>query len=399
MSGDTPPRVLFVDDEVQVLDALRSSLRKDRRRFDFSFATSGAEALAILECNPVDVVVTDMRMPGMTGADLIERLRETSPGTIRMVLSGEADEGLVMRSVAVAHQWLNKPCSRRKLVASLDSALRYRSLLTRPEIREAVAGVGALPSPPRLHLKILELATSPSTTTEEIAAAVELDPAVAAKLLQLANSAFSMGLPVRDLQAAIVRIGLRHLAQLVLSIEVLNSWDAATVVPGLDLQVNADLSHLAAVASGMLAPPESVSPAGIAGLLNNVGLLLEAARMPDRLSAACQLATERGTTLIEAERELYGVTHPELGGHLLSIWGLPTDVVLGVAGSHDAPVSLDRELGTVDAVRVGFLAAQQCFSDDQVSAIHRLPVPAELQSLVDETAARLAPHAEVSSHV
>lgn len=102
-------RILFVDDEPLLLDALRASLRRERRRWDMHFALGARGALEVIAQEPVDILVTDMRMPGMDGAALLEIVRERHPGTARIVLSGQTDEPGARRLVNLAHQCLAKP--------------------------------------------------------------------------------------------------------------------------------------------------------------------------------------------------------------------------------------------------------------------------------------------------
>ena len=86
------------------------------------FAEGGVEALAELEHRPVDVVVTDMRMPGMSGAALLEIVRARHPDTIRIMLSGEVDPEGVAGIAELAHLRLHKPCDSDAIVGALDGA-------------------------------------------------------------------------------------------------------------------------------------------------------------------------------------------------------------------------------------------------------------------------------------
>jgi DNA-binding NtrC family response regulator len=85
------PKVLFVDDEPRILDGLRRSLRAKRGEWDMSFAPGGEPALEVLAGAPHDVIVSDMRMPGMDGAELLTRVSTLYPEVARVVLSGQAE--------------------------------------------------------------------------------------------------------------------------------------------------------------------------------------------------------------------------------------------------------------------------------------------------------------------
>lgn len=396
VSLDAPelPSVLFVDDEEDILSAIRSSLRKERKRFDFRFAVGGADALAQLEQRPADVIVSDMRMPGMDGAELLERAKAVCPESVRIVLTGEAEPALMRRSLTVAHQWLSKPCDRETLLAALEAAVRYRNLLVDHELKEAAARVDTLASPPRLYSELMAMAASTETSIDDIAFVAGGDPAVAAKLVQLANSAFSAGVPVVDVHGAIVRVGLGNLCQLVLSVELLDRWKGATAPPGLDLETNARLGDVAAHVSAQWCPTDA-GVAGLGALLHNIGVLVEAEATPDRLSASYEVALDAGTTLVEVQRNERGSSHLDLAGHLLSIWGVPAAIALAVVGSGDPMVGLARDGSVADAVRLGVRAAQHQFGD-AIGAPYHFPTTPDERALVEQMLATQRENQEIS---
>ena len=80
-------RVLFVDDEPRFLEGLQRILRPQKHMWEMAFAPNGYAALAIMEASPFDVIVSDMRMPGLDGAALLARVREEYPQVVRIVLS------------------------------------------------------------------------------------------------------------------------------------------------------------------------------------------------------------------------------------------------------------------------------------------------------------------------
>lgn len=386
------PTVLFVDDEDGVRLGLRTSLRKLRREYDLLFAASGDEALEILGSTPVDLIVSDMRMPGMNGADLLHRVRAEHPTVVRYVLSGEAERDLVVRVTPIVHRWLSKPCDREELTAAILDALRYRSLVHDPDLAAAILGTKTLPSPPARYTEILELFSNPEVALEEVAAVAEHDPALAAKVLQLANSAFASAQAVVDLRAAVARIGISAFAQLALASELVHELSPADAALGFDLDaLERHASAVGALASRLVEPDDRLA-AGVAGLLCHVGLLLEASLSPDRLASVVEIAAASGSPVHVVEQEVYGVGHPALAAHLLSVWGLPAVIVLAVAESHEFPdPDATLPLGVTDAVRAARLIAQREL--DPEAALFLDPLSAELHVAVDGW--RESMHAEV----
>jgi CheY-like chemotaxis protein len=130
-------RVLFVDAEPNILDSIRRQLRKS---FDVLTANSGIEALALLkDTGPVAVVISDMRMPGMNGAELLTRIRDQYPDTIRMILSGQADLESTIAAINDGHifRFLTKPCDEEALRRAVTAGLeQYQLVTTRKELLE-----------------------------------------------------------------------------------------------------------------------------------------------------------------------------------------------------------------------------------------------------------------------
>src|SRR5262245_56056772 len=117
---DVKKRILFVDDDPAVLTALANVLRRDRDRWDMVFAVGGEAGLDELRKAAFDAVVSDMRMPGLDGAQLFETVARESPATVRIMLSGSDCED------ALTHvdELLSKPCSARRLRETLDRAMK-----------------------------------------------------------------------------------------------------------------------------------------------------------------------------------------------------------------------------------------------------------------------------------
>lgn len=115
-------RVLFVDDEPMLLNGLRNMFRRQRSTWDMVFVTSGQEALEQLGRAPFDVVVSDMRMPGLDGAQLLQEISARWPNTACFILSGYADPDAQQRAKAVARACFSKPCDLSTLRSAIEGA-------------------------------------------------------------------------------------------------------------------------------------------------------------------------------------------------------------------------------------------------------------------------------------
>ncbi len=148
--------LLFVDDEPRVLQGLQRQLHGMRHEWDMHFVENGAAALEYMAREPVEVIVSDMLMPGMDGAQLLGEVLLRHPHTVRLVLSGHADREAVLRLIGPAHQYLSKPCNAEELRAAIARALALRDLLANDQLKQLASKVKSLLSTPTVRFSGLK---------------------------------------------------------------------------------------------------------------------------------------------------------------------------------------------------------------------------------------------------
>jgi CheY-like chemotaxis protein/DNA-binding MarR family transcriptional regulator len=126
--ADQPVHVLCVDDEPRVLQGLRLNLEP---RYRVSTATSGAEALEVCGAERPEVIISDLRMPGMDGTSFLGRVRDQTPSAVRILLTGHADVDAAVAAVNEARvfRFLTKPCRTTTLLGILEEAMAEHRLL------------------------------------------------------------------------------------------------------------------------------------------------------------------------------------------------------------------------------------------------------------------------------
>lgn len=331
-------RVLFIDDDPAVLAGLRRMLRSKRNEWDLTFADGGQGALETLARESFDVVITDMRMPGVGGIDILAHLRVEHPETVRIVLSGHTEQSSALRSASLAHRFLSKPCEPLRLIEAIDQACRLEQRLRNPELRRLVGQMTALPSPGQVVLDLNEALATPGTSIELVAEIVAGDVAISVKLLQLVNSAFfGLAQEVTSVRQAVAYLGTSLIRSLVAASEVFAFAHEVRPVPYDSVPLLHDHSLRVAQLAQDLAPPALGQDAFVAGLVHDVGALVLAAVLPDLVeSIRDEVARgERATHVIETEH--FGADHADVGAYLLSLWGLPYAVVEAVAHHHEPP--------------------------------------------------------------
>jgi HD-like signal output (HDOD) protein len=351
----TRTRLLFVDDELLLLEGLKRSLHCMRAHWDMTFVQSGPAALSALARDPYDAIISDMRMPGMDGAQLLELVKEKYPGVLRMVLSGQASREDVLRSVGPAHQYISKPCDPEELKSRLSQAFKMRDLLKNHAVRAMVLGLKSIPSAPELYREIHSELQSTEGSLQKIAAIISRDPGMTTKILQLANSAF-MGtrFHVSRPTQAVSLIGTEMVRDLVLSAHVFSQFndrsasDCATLCEhGLAVSCLAQRIALSEkCAKSML------DECSTAGILHDVGKLVLLAEMPQQYTELMAQVIHAPADLNAAERDQFGCTHAEMGAYLMSIWGPPHSLIHAVR-FHDHPSdSLEKSFSPLSIVHV-----------------------------------------------
>jgi HD-like signal output (HDOD) protein len=335
----TTPRILFVDDDQFVLDGLRDVLHPQRGRWSMTFVTDGEAALAELRSHPYDVIVCDLRMPGMDGAQLLDEVRRQSPTAVRIVLSGHAEMGLVARAAGIAHQLLAKPCDGGQLVEVIDRSCTIKRTIDHVERHRSTIGAAVLPSVPHLYVQLADALASGEATVDDVTRIVEQDMGMAAKLLQLANSAyFGRRQPVTAIKGAVIYLGLDALQALVLQAGTFSQFPAERLVAYFNLErLQRHSNRVGHLAREILGGVAHGRDAFTAGLLHDAGQLILASQEPETLERILERAHEQQRPLQEVEREVCEVTHDELGAHLLALWGLPVSVTAAVASHHQPP--------------------------------------------------------------
>ncbi|MES4786123.1 MAG: hypothetical protein C4294_10200, partial [Nitrospiraceae bacterium] len=312
-------KILFVDDEPNVLNGLRRTPPSLEQEWGIAFATSGQEALAILSQDSYDVIITDMRMPDMDGGRLLSEVRVRHPHVVRVLLSDQSDLEAVLRSVSSAHQCLSKSCTPDLLRATVARACAVRDLLANDALRKLVSGMQTLPSLPALYREVMEELQSPDASIEKVGRIIAKDMGMVTKILQLVNSPFyGLRTHISSATQAVALLGLDTIKSLVLSMKVFSQFEGAHQ-SFFSLEVLWNHGMMVGRCAQIIAKEQGVDQrimedAFTAGLLHDVGLLVLATNLPTQYTDTLALIQDRGIPEWEAEREVLGATHGDIGG-------------------------------------------------------------------------------------
>jgi HD-like signal output (HDOD) protein len=331
-------RLLFVDDEPNILDGLRRMLRSMRKEFELCFAESAKQALELMSETAFDVVVSDMRMPGMDGADLLAEIQKKYPHSIRIMLTGQADDESTLRTIGVVHQFLAKPCDPEKLKGILIRASALHRLMIDGKLKDIISSIDTLPSLPTVYAKLQKKIRDPEASLDDIGDIISQDIAMTAKVLQLVNSAF-FGLyqKVESPARAVTLLGLDTIKALVLGSQIfseikISSDDFSAELLWMHSMMVGTLAKKIADFEGV--SKEIVSNCFIAGALHDIGKLILVSKMPQHYNDVVSLAKKENITLRQAERTIFKATHCDMGAYLTGLWGFSSDIVEAIGFHH-----------------------------------------------------------------
>lgn len=366
----TKKHILFVDDQELVIQGIQRQLRPYREQWRLYFATSGAQALAIMAAEKIDLVVSDMMMPGMHGYELLKTVAERYPGVVRIMLSGYTDENNLKQSLEVAHQYLSKPCGAETLREALSQIFKIQDCINDPLIAGTLGDANALPSLPAIYRELNAAIADENTTTKDIADIFARDMVLSARLLQLINSPyFGLNRVVSSLTDAINLIGIKRLNNLVLSVHVKTAFPIAS--PELERKMEylwqnagrvGELARLIALAEHQR--EDRPDQAYLGGLLHNMGLLLFLSRGGGKTLELLARAKRHEQPITALETEIFGFNRCQAAAYVLSLWKIPPRIIEAIL-LHYTPNETDYDgVNALTAVHVAACLLQPANPND-----------------------------------
>jgi HD-like signal output (HDOD) protein/CheY-like chemotaxis protein len=357
MTAPARLNILFVDDDPLILQGLQRMLRPMRNEWEMTFVESGAKALASMDAGPFHVVVSDMRMPGMNGAQLLTEIKNRFPKTVRLILSGHADRDLILQCVGTAHQFLVKPCDPETIRAAIARASAFNASVKSEQIKRLVVEMDKIPSVPAVYSEMVEKLKREDVSIDEIGSVISKDLAITAKLLKLVNSAF-FGLcrQVASPSEAAAYLGIDTMKALVLGVNAFERFEG-TRIQGLAIEKLWAHSLEVAGASRRIIESANVpriylDESFVAGMLHDIGKVVFAINLPSEYGQALARAQAEQVPLYRVEEEIFGANHADVAGYVLSLWGLPSRVVEAITFHHDPEISAATGLNPATAVHL-----------------------------------------------
>jgi HD-like signal output (HDOD) protein len=347
-------RILIADADERAMEVFRQALGSD---WIIVGAATGPVAQAEMQRQPCDVVVADIDLPEGTGADLLDNIRGTHPAAIRFLAASEDKKQRAIGHVTGGAQFLAKPFDLSTLKNTVERRLAADLYIVNNSMRELVGRIRAFPTIPSLYLEVVNALNSPDATTGEVGAIVAKDMAMTTQLLQMLNSAlFSLPRTVTDPSEAVGLLGFETVKSLVMSVKLRNQYDK---IKPVYFSIDAVWRHSTVVARlakelALLETGDSTVAASAftAGLLHDLGKIILATNFDGQYHGAHAIARKNQAPLCDVESDIFGADHGQIAGYLLSLWGMPAEVIQATAWHHRPGRSTDKSFCALTAIHV-----------------------------------------------
>lgn len=367
-------RVLLVRDEHEGTLGLRTALTSMDAEWETALVENGRSALDHLEANPCDIVVTSSRIADMLGTDLLDRVKERFPTTVRMLVSQKSDWDSDLQSPGSVDQILSHRADSCEFRRAMERATRLRTLTDDPRLRRIVEQVRVLPSLPSLYMQVVDEMNSEDPSIGRVGEIVSHDVAMSAKILQLVNSpAFGTRNRISNPAQATVFLGLDLIKGLVLTVKLFDRIREHSL-PSFPFEELWEHSFRVGSYARLIAKDAGCSRVELdlcftSGLLHDLGKLIFVSNLAESYLNVHEIATSNEIPLHVIERETFGTTHAELGAYLMGLWGLDQEIFDAVL-FHHGPVELDdAPFLPVDAVFVANAIDRTAGDDEPDDAV------------------------------
>jgi len=355
-------RVLIVSGDAEWFARTEEAWKSLQPGWNCQHAGDPRQALKALSVYTFQAVVLDSKMPETV--QLLDWIDQLLEDTVRVVRCEAQERSVFLEWQKGGVTAVADNIDAETLAASLKRTARLRVWLADPAMKALVPLLRKLPVVPKLHTQIAKELQSPTASIDAVAELIAQEPVMAAKMLQLVNSAFfGLGHEISQPAEAVMYLGAERVRALVLLASAFTQFGevhCAGFSPDSVWQHSLQTSALARrIALAEAADVKAAESAFTAGLLHDLGHLMLAGNLASRYANARRVAAPDETAQLEAELKEFGTTHAELGAYLLGTWGLPLPMLEAVAWHHWPDRSEDTGFTALTAVHAANVFARE----------------------------------------
>ncbi|KAJ50906.1 HD-like signal output (HDOD) protein [Clostridium tetanomorphum] len=325
--------ILFVDDEKQILNSLRRVFMGSN--YTTYFVLSGEEALNILSKNHIDLIITDMRMPNMDGAELLSIVKKDYPNVVRMILSGYSEEAQTLKVFEsnLVTSYILKPWNNKELMETVDKVFKSEYINISDELIQMLNDIEKLPYSIKIYKELCAMIEK-ENDIDDISKIIEKDPVITFKILTIVNSSF-YGLKTGSIRQALSYLGLNNIKNLIficyfIDLEKSQYSDELNILWNhLSMTNNIIVKMYKEILKEKF--PEELSTAGI---LHDIGRIILLSCYENKNISLNEFENIINMS-VEEEKLIFKNSHDEIGAYILSRLKMPSYIIEAVLYHHN----------------------------------------------------------------
>lgn len=349
-STERIPSIVFIDDEESILSALRSLFRKEG--YQLHLFSSPEQALDFLRQQSAEIIISDMRMPVMSGIEFLSHASLLAPESFRMILSGYEDKKVVLDALnkGLAQNFIMKPWDDRTFRELIGETLQLISTMRSNKLNSLLSSFTDIPLTSKFSLSFLRMIEIDTLQLNEVVQHVESNPSLLTKVLRVANSVFaSPRNRIETIREAIMFIGLDYLTGLIVSLDVYHSVGKAQSAEIETLMENLWSRSIqrALIAKDIAEKVPGFTDAPllyIASMLQDIGMIVLLASVPDQYKRYNELTLRNEQNSLEVEQMIFSISHEKVGEMLLRVWNFPSLIIEAISRHHSTDTAGDSFL-------------------------------------------------------
>lgn len=317
-------KIVLVDSDASALSKTAQAVKALRGDWQITQASDGKSAQAYLQDNTTDCLITEAQLSDMSGFELLNYIQGYYPDTVRLTLSADLDQEVVLESARANHRFIDKTVSSAVLVAAIECSVKLQNVLSNDRLIAQMRTIQSLPALPVIYREMMDELSASHSSLLNVGQIIEQDMGLTATVLKIVNSSFyGLNQRVESVAQGVALLGVHLIKNITLTAKVFSQFEGSGVGLQRLKQLNDDACKVGAIANQFARNAKisksAVDHSQIAGMMCNIGELVAIVAMHDNPGQQSESSTEL------------------LGAYLLRVWQLPDAVVEAVAMQQEIP--------------------------------------------------------------
>ena len=368
-------KILFVNDNRAELESIERQVASNSDRWEMIFVDDSSKAIGLTKNRDIDVIVTDIEMDIVSGADLLEMVKEIDDTVIRIVYSSCSDQQKIVSISHLLHRFILKPCSSTMLIRTIENTLFINIALDSDAVRKVILKTASIPTVSDVYSQLMESVDSPDFSLKDASDLISKDVGLTVNVLKQVN--YLIPQEVSDIEQAVSLLGLDSVKSIALTTHVFHSVGDIDI-PNFNL-ANLQLLSLGTafvakeIAQERGLDKEQVENAFMAGMLHQLGTIIFVDNFPKKYEDVLKRVVNANRPLEAVEINLIGISHSQIGAHLLALWGFAEPVLTAMA-FYNEPTIIDGEGDNQKLTEILYISFHIAHSFLLESGIKVLPI-------------------------